>query len=76
VHLKSVGELRPLQADLSGSGWGIAGQAMRVAAAAAAAAAAASERRCVQNLSGGRWLALADSDWVAGRCGDSGAVGR
>jgi hypothetical protein len=33
VYYKNVGELRPLQADLSGSGWGIAGQAMRVAAA-------------------------------------------
>jgi hypothetical protein len=33
VHFQIVGELRLLQADLSGSGWGIAGQAMRVAAA-------------------------------------------
>jgi hypothetical protein len=28
---KNVRELRPLQAGLSGSGWGIAGQAMRAA---------------------------------------------
>jgi hypothetical protein len=33
VHFQNIGELRPLQADLSGSGWGIAGQAMQVAAA-------------------------------------------
>jgi hypothetical protein len=30
VHFQNVGEHRPLQADLSGSGWGIAGQTMRV----------------------------------------------
>jgi hypothetical protein len=30
VHFQNVGELRPLQADLLGSGWGIASQAMRV----------------------------------------------
>jgi hypothetical protein len=30
---KNVGELRPLQAGLSGSGWGIAGQTMRAATA-------------------------------------------
>jgi hypothetical protein len=32
VHFQNVRELRPLQADLSGSSWGIAGQAMRAAA--------------------------------------------
>jgi hypothetical protein len=33
LHFQNVGELRPLQADLLGSGWGVAGQAMRAAAA-------------------------------------------
>jgi hypothetical protein len=32
LHFQNVGEVRPLQADLSGRGWGIAGQAMRAAA--------------------------------------------